>query len=626
MERFGGYVLLEPIAKGGMGEVWRAARVGSAGFARPIAIKRILPHLADEPDFVAMLIDEAKISATLMHPNILQVLDLGRVGKSNYYIAMEFLSGQPLNRVLATGIRQGERLPFGFCFHVVHQALMGLAHAHEKLDAAGGPMGIVHRDISPQNIMVTYQGEVKLADFGIAKATQRSSNETTGGRIKGKPGYMAPEQLQGGKVDQRLDLYAMGVVLHELLTMKRMRKADNDMQLLMEVARGSFPRFEEMGVEVPPEAAEVAYRALQPDPAARFQTAREFADALTRVGKVRGWDWTSLQVAGHMAHLFPVDMERERQSEARFNEVIAQVAQADSDGLKELLDRLEADKPTPTSGFETTRSRLLKPPRQSLWAVGLGAALLVFGGGGVMVWKGRPAAVAPAAGTLRVETVPPGASVRVNGRDIAGVTPLAVPDLAAGPTELEVRLKGHAPARQQVSLEAGREHAVTLSLSAQATEIPVVSVPSGATVLLDGRAAGTTPLTVRFQSGATVVVRVEKNGFVPLQRTINVDEAPSQLSFTLQEEKRRPVEAAPSSPTSPAPASGGKGTLALQSDPWARIYVDGKDTGKFTPQSGLSVPAGRHTIRLVNDEVGVKTEFTVTVKAGGTASVFKELK
>jgi len=610
------------IAKGGMGEVWRAAQVGSAGFSKPLAIKRILPHLAEEPDFVNMLIDEAKISATLTHPNILQVLDLGRIEK-NYFIAMEFLVGQALNRVIATSVQLGERLPVPFCLGTVHQALLGLTFAHEKKDPLGAPMGIIHRDISPHNIMVTYQGEVKLADFGIAKAKQRSSNDTTGGKIKGKPGYMAPEQVTGGDVDQRLDIYAMGVVLHELLCLKRMRRADTDMALLMEVARGTVPRFEDLGVAVPADVAQVVYRALAPNPADRFQTAREFADVLAALMRSSGMEWGTLQEAGLMARLFPIDIEKERQAELRFSEVIAHMAAADSDEVVDLLNRLTADSPTPTAGFDT-RTRHLKRHRnttRTLLAAAGAVVLLGVGAAALMALRPVEAAVQVQTGSIILETQPPGATLLVNGTALPRVSPTVAAQLVTGPVELEARLAGYLPARQVLVLEPGKTAHVTLKLEEASRSAVVQSTPAGAQVLVDGKSAGRTPLSMQLVGNRAVTVRVVHAGYVAAERRVTLESTADQLVFELQPEPAR--KAAPEHAAQP---TSGKGTLTLRSEPWARVFIDGKDTGKFTPVMGLQLAPGRHAVKLVNDEVGSGAEFSVVIKAGAVVDVNKVLR
>jgi len=279
MEWFGRYVLLERVALGGMGEVFRAAALGSAGFSKAVAIKRILPHLAADAAFVRMLVDEAKIASTLEHPNIIQVLDLGE-HQGAYFIAMEYVAGQSLSSILAAARKRGEKLPLGFAVNVVEQALRGLEHAHSRVDALGAPASVIHRDVSPQNVMVGYNGVVKLADFGIAKAGEKTT-ETSPGHIKGKPSYMAPEQIhRGTDIDCRIDIYAMGAVHHELLTMKAMREGTTDGQILFEVAKGSFPTFESLSVDVSVALSDVIYRALEPDPDKRWQTAHDFAQAL----------------------------------------------------------------------------------------------------------------------------------------------------------------------------------------------------------------------------------------------------------------------------------------------------------------------------------------------------------
>ncbi|MBI5495554.1 MAG: protein kinase [Deltaproteobacteria bacterium] len=644
MERFGRYVLLERIAHGGMAEVFRAAQLGQEGFARQVAVKRILPHLAQEAEFVGMLVDEARIAATLHHPNILPVLDLGREG-SVYFIAMEFVSGQALNNVVAQALRARERLPHALCVHVVSQALRGLAFAHEKTDATGRPMGIIHRDVSPQNIMVGYDGAVWLADFGIAKAAERSTQTLTGS-LKGKPAYMSPEQVTRHQVDQRVDLYAMGVVLHELLAMRRMRKAQSDVQVLVDVAGGQYPRLNELGVELPDVVADALYRALEPDPDRRWQTARAFADALEAAADGCGWNCTTTQAGQQMQRLFPLEMARERDVQARFQGLMEEMARAAPDQISAIIRRESADEPTaagsPAGGNPPTprpgAAAALPPgvtPLSATRVVAFSALLgvLVAAAGVVGWWFTVGSRQAP--GQLIVETAPPGASVTVAGRPIPGTAPVVAPSLAPGPVEIVVMLPGWQLRKEVVVIRPGATEKVRLVLDPVEVRVPVSTTPPGARVVVDGRAVGATPMTVVLRGGAPRDLKLELDGFLPWQRAVQADEAPPRIDAVLErvpsaspppaEPARAAQPPARKNDKTPARAEG-DGFLSLQSRPWGRILVDGKDTGRFTPVADLPIPAGRHTVKLINDEENLGTAFLVTVKPGETVSLFKELR
>jgi serine/threonine-protein kinase len=674
MERFGRYVLLERIAHGGMAEVFRAATLGSDGFSKQVAIKRILPHLAMEKGFVGMLVDEAKIAATLNHPNILQVLDLGREGNV-YFIAMEFVSGQALNHVVATGIRAQTRLPPAFCFHVVGQALRGLAYAHEKTDSTGQPMGIIHRDVSPQNVMVAYDGAVRLADFGIAKAAERSTQTLTGS-LKGKPAYMAPEQVQGQEIDQRIDIYAMGVVLHEMLAMKRMRKASTDVAILLDVASGSYPKLETLGVDLPEPATRVLYRALEPDPGSRWSTALEFAEALEEAAEGLGWHCTTAQTAQMMAKLFPKEIVRERERTTHFQGVLTELVNADAEQVNIILTR-ETERqvgeddgvlPTPSRpGTNATGNNVpthrtpsvilsqavvapvaqpvLPPPADGgggLKAAVAGLAVLVLlglAGGGYMLTRGNGAA-STATGQLIIETTPSGARVMVAGKAVTGVTPLVAEGLPPGPVEVVVNLPGMTTTKEVVVVQAGSAAKVHLLLTGREVRLPVSSNPDGATVTVNGAHVGETPLTVTLVGGQRVHVKLELPGHVPVDKEMGVDDAPATLHVALQKKDDRKDPQDTPTPTGgrkgkgrdkgnqAAPDDGDEtmGRFTVQSRPWARIVIDGKDTERFTPVADMPLSAGKHTVKLVNDEENLGATFTVVIKPGQTVSVLKDLK
>jgi serine/threonine protein kinase len=623
VERFGRYVLLEKLATGGMGEVYRAAAVGTAGFAKPLAIKRILPHLAEQQDFVNMLIDEAKISASLNHPNILQVLDLGK-HQGLYFIAMEFVAGQPLNRVVGAALRNQVRLPLEFCWQVIMDALKGLAFAHEKQDALGRPMGIIHRDISPGNLMVGYDGTVKLADFGIAKAAQRSTHTNTG-NVKGKPGYFSPEQVKGEPTDQRLDLYAMGVVLFEMLAMKRMRKAETDLQVLMEVAEGTIPPLEPAGLELPDGVRNVVTRALQPIPDNRFQSAREFLDAMAAVAREHNLGWEHLQVAGLMLRLFPVEMETERQAQAHYGEIIQQAAEADADEISDILSRAAFPTPTTSDFMTPTGNRpagALSPPQSAgppwKWLAGGGAALLLALGVGGLALRG------PATGHLAVETVPPGATVSVGGQRVSGVSPVALRALPPGPVDVEIRLAGHQAVRQLATVEPGTTATVSITLKPDPVEVRITSTPPGADCSLDGRTLGRTPVTVTLDAPrSTLVLRLPDHQ--AFERVLERAAAPGSVNAVLTPVP--PATAARPVKTQERPARAVEtGLLNVESRPWGRIVVDGQDTGRFTPASGIKLSSGKHTVELKNNELNVSARSTVVIRGGATTTLSVQLK
>src|SRR2546425_1790066 len=228
--RFGKYLLLERIAVGGMAEVFAAKAFGVEGFERLLAIKQILPTMGEDPEFISMFVDEARIAVQLAHANIVQVLELGKHEES-LYIAMEYVSGRDLRQLMERFRKRQEAMPLPQVCLIVAEVCEALDHAHRKRDAQGRALGIVHRDVSPQNVLVSFEGEVKLIDFGIAKAESRLQ-KTQSGILKGKFSYMSPEQVKGDAVDGRSDVFACGILLWELVCGERSEEHTSELQSL----------------------------------------------------------------------------------------------------------------------------------------------------------------------------------------------------------------------------------------------------------------------------------------------------------------------------------------------------------------------------------------------------------
>ncbi|HVO29144.1 MAG TPA: serine/threonine-protein kinase, partial [bacterium] len=218
-DRLGRYQLLDRIGAGGMAEVHLARVVGAAGFEKLVVVKRLLPTLAAEKDYVKGFVDEGRIAASFSHANVVSTFDFGE-SDGSYFIAMEFVEGKNLRAILDALEANGERMPLPIALYLAAEACRGLDHAHTRTDAAGNPLSIVHRDVSPQNVVVSYDGDVKVLDFGIATSATRETR-TAPGIVKGKLRYIAPEQVTGGTVDGRADLFAVGAMLHEILHGRR---------------------------------------------------------------------------------------------------------------------------------------------------------------------------------------------------------------------------------------------------------------------------------------------------------------------------------------------------------------------------------------------------------------------
>ena len=276
--QFGRYTLIERLAVGGMAEVFRAKIVSSHGFEKVLVIKRILPHLAADRTFVSMFIDEAKLTAQLTHPKIVQILDFGDVA-GQYFIALEFVEGFDALGLLRGCAQKRVNLPLHIAVFIVMEVLDALDYAHNARDMEGRAMQIVHRDISPSNIFIARRGDVKLGDFGIAHAQERES-KTQAGTLKGKYGYMSPEQVTGGGLDGRSDLFAVGIVLAEMLMGRRLYTAPADLDVLLMVRDARTDRLDKYAANLPPTLDRIVRRALKKDPGERHQTATQFRDEL----------------------------------------------------------------------------------------------------------------------------------------------------------------------------------------------------------------------------------------------------------------------------------------------------------------------------------------------------------
>jgi serine/threonine protein kinase len=278
---YGPYQLLERVAVGGMAEVFRAKRTGVEGFEKVVAVKRILSHLSDNKEFVDMFIDEAKMVAGLAHPNVAQIFDLGKHEK-NYWIAMEYVHGRDLRTIMRRAREHGLRIPLDISTYVVSKVCAALEYAHRKKDDKGQPMLIVHRDISPQNILISFEGDVKLTDFGIAKAASKAST-TDKGALRGKLLYMSPEQAWGKPMDKRSDVFSLGIVFYEMLTEQKPFLGTSEMSILETVRECRVPPPTTINDKIPEKLERVVMKALERDPEVRYQDAGEMLRDLERV-------------------------------------------------------------------------------------------------------------------------------------------------------------------------------------------------------------------------------------------------------------------------------------------------------------------------------------------------------
>jgi serine/threonine protein kinase len=320
----GRYTLLRRIAAGGMAEVYVARSKGVSGFEKKVAIKKILPQHSHNERFINMLVDEAKITVSLTHPNIAQVYELGLDGDDTYFIVMEYVDGRPLNRLMQRVDERGiMTIPIEHAVHVMSEVSKGLDHAHKQKDQRGSPLQIVHRDISPQNVLIAYQGDVKLIDFGIARAEGRIA-QTSHGVIKGKLRYLAPEIAAGDEPDNRADLYCCGIVLFEMLTGEAMFAPKSDLEAIEMASQARVRSPRSRNPRVPQDLDDIVMKALKRDRNERYQTAKELHTELRRFLNQHHPAFVGSELGDFMQQMFNAEIAQERRLDAMAEKVAQQ--------------------------------------------------------------------------------------------------------------------------------------------------------------------------------------------------------------------------------------------------------------------------------------------------------------
>lgn len=414
--RFGKYLLLEKLATGGMAQLYRAKIIGVEGFEKFIAIKQILPHLAYEEELITSFIDEAKLAALLNHQNIVQIYDFGSM-ENSYFITMEYLFGKDLRAVNAKAREKGSPVSLENALYLVSKVCAGLDYAHKLKDFQGKPLNIIHRDISPQNIFLTYEGDVKIVDFGIAKAASQSTI-TQVGMIKGKVAYMSPEQAAGKVIDHRSDIFATGILLYELVAGRRMFQGDDTLQILSKVREAEFTPLGTLKGGLPEKLYDIVAKALAKDPKERYQTCADMQADIEECIFRLNLRPSGRSMAEYLKLLFAEEIEAEGR---RMAETAGAAAPGDSAadlGAGRRLGDTEGDaaKAAPPSVPEAEPARTADAKQQTLpgpaapaksrnkavpAAAAVVAAVALLGGGYYLMGKGKsssgPASGGPAA-------------------------------------------------------------------------------------------------------------------------------------------------------------------------------------------------------------------------------------
>ena len=368
-QKFGKYQLLDKIATGGMADLYRAKVTGDYGFEKQVAIKKILPHLSDEGNLVKAFIDEAKLAALLQHENIVQIYDFGNMN-GEYFIAMEYLFGKDLRKLIYKASEKGVSFDLENALYVISRVCAGLDYSHNLKDLQGKPLNIIHRDINPQNIFITYEGQVKIIDFGIAKAASHNST-THEGLIKGKLAYMSPEQANGQTIDHRSDIFSTGIILYELLAGQRMFQGET-MHIYTQVRDAVYEPLESLRPDLPADLHHVVQHALAKDPAERYQSGGEMLADLEECIYQLSIRPNARKFAVCVKDLFKDEFEVEENALFSKTQVYVDVA---GEHAKESI----AEAPTQDNTILLSDPKISEQLQHNLWRFGLVAAMVIIG-------------------------------------------------------------------------------------------------------------------------------------------------------------------------------------------------------------------------------------------------------
>ncbi|WP_157069376.1 serine/threonine-protein kinase [Sandaracinus amylolyticus] len=597
--RFGKYTLMRKLATGGMAELFLALQRSVAGFEKLIVVKRVLPNLAQDRSFIELLLTEARIAATLNHPNVAHIYDVGEV-EGQFYIAMEHIHGEDLRSIVRQMKKVGvTAFPLEHALAIVLGCCAGLAYAHEKRDLDGEPMNIVHRDVSPQNILVTFTGDVKLVDFGIAKAGRSHMEDTGSGQLKGKVPYMSPEQAQGLPLDGRSDIFSLGIMLFELCTGKRLFRGASEMDTLKMIVEGQYPRPRALNPNLHPKLEQIILRSLEKDPGRRYQSARDMQAELEDYIRENQLKVSPLSLAAWMQQLFGEKLQQQRQM-LQEGRQLAEVIAAQAAAEEEARHSHEGT----SSGVRT------KQPSRAPWIV-MAMMGLVAAVGAVWFAMTQGASSAPTGpGVLALSSTPPGAAILIDGSRREERTPATIEHLPLGRYAVTITADGFAPFRQEVELTesaARAEIAATLERpSASAMGVArIETTPPGARILLDGADTDlVSPATVSgIEPGVQHTIVVSLDGWV-------TQTAPVMVSAGAVQEVRLTLERTPLAAT--------EHLVTITTDPpEARVQLDTEWHSGGSPYV-LRVPARRYRLRVARD--GFRTHEREIALAGGEQS------
>ena len=622
---FGNYKLLRRIARGGMAEIFLALLKGKAGFEKVVVLKRVLPELSEVDEFIQIFLDEARLAARLDHPNIGRIYELGEVG-GQYYLAMEYLPGEDLASVIQQ-CRRNEKAPsIEVAAEIALSVCEGLQFAHSAKDAGGKPLGIVHRDISPSNIVATFHGQVKLIDFGIARAVNNIVR-TGGVKPKGKVQYMSPEQAAGARTDLRSDIFSAGIVLHELLTTQRLFRRATDEETHRAVINADAAAPSKVRPDVPPALDKICARALAKFPNERYRTADEFAIDLRSALAQRSAGRGTQLITTFMEDLFPLE-RREKKIRIGQGMPVEEETREVTPVLS--FDGLTPIRTNPRTGDGPPRPRVVTPKTVAPARLALPPLPSVPPAQTAPVssmpddWSPKTELVDPVPTVVVAQSLPqpspsaPSRTALQPPRPVRAIVSvwqrppvlalfaalLVAISFGVGSWSGASNLPPPPAAPAPVVALAPAPVALPASPLAAAPELNVGGLklnglPVGTRVTVDGDAVSRFDNERYFAAGKHKLA-VMAPGFFPFD--VDVEIAAGQVR-----------QIAPSLEKLP-PA---KGTVEIFCNPWCAIDVDGKPSGRNSP-ARLVLSTGPHKLRFGNPTLGLAKEFDVRVEANAT--------
>jgi serine/threonine protein kinase len=633
--RFGKYTLIRKLATGGMAELFLAIQKSVAGFEKLIVIKRILPSMNQDRAFIEMLLHEARIAATLSHPNIVQIFDVGSVD-GTYFIAMEHVHGEDLRSI----VRQMKKkavveFPLEHALSIVLGICSGLAYAHEKRDLDGTALNIVHRDISPQNVVVTFTGDVKIVDFGIAKSDSKLNDNTKSGKLKGKIPYMSPEQAKGDPIDLRSDIFAAGVMLFELTTGKRLFKGASEYETLKLICERDYPLPSQVRAGYPRELEQIVTRALTKNRDQRWQSAREMQGAIETFVRNERIAVSTIALSQFMQNLFEDKLKTQKEALLQGKQLADIIALEHGPETGSNVDASGRHSSyTSGTGARTITGETDTRRGRSGMVVGLiGVIAAASVGLGTFWWmKHRQGAVqivqvsqagqAPLVrGAVAIASDPPGAAIFLNGEARPEKTPATLAKLSIGtPYEIKLTKDGFQDAVQTITLtDQDSSSAVSVLLKRGTLTIEVALKPpvAGANFVIDKKTYPSSPID-GITAGEPHTLLVQAPGYYSqsFSFTGNVAET-KHYDVSLNKAGAGGGGAQTSQPgTTPAATGTGKINVSARGG-WCNVSIDGSPRGP-TPVAGVVVSAGNHSITCTT-EGGKTMSGGVKVEPDGTA-------